>query len=154
MDDRAFRVSIAHINAMVETKTDKDGPLDEARVKEVAQNALKSYYPTFLHTYLRNLEVTDIITLMFFITKQFGATEPLSSLKKTLTPFKIKILNAIGDAAMLDKGSLLDKTTTYFRENPADSESDIEQYVQRILSEIKNNTKRTAPKLERIVSQY
>lgn len=154
MDERAFRVSIAHVNAMVETETNKDKPLDEARVKEIAQDALKSYYPTFLHTYLRNLEVTDIITLMFFVTKQFGDTEPQSSLKKTLTPFKIKILNAIGDAAMLEKGSLLDKTTNYFRENPADSESDIEQYVQKTLTEIKNNTKRTAPKLERIISQY
>ena len=91
---------------------------------------------------------------MYFITKQFGDSAPQNSLEKALTPFKIKILNAIGDSALLDKGSLLDKVTSYVRENPTTKEEEIDSYVQQMLGEIKINTKRTGPKIERIIQQY
>jgi hypothetical protein len=156
MDDRAFRISLAYVNAMVEPnrEDDKKEPLDEKKIRELSRSALESYYPTFIQSYLRNLDITEIISLMFFITNQFGETAPQESLEKALTPLKVKILNSIGDSAMLEKGSLLDKVTAYFKENPPEAKNDIDSYVQQILGQIKNNTKRTVPKLERIISQY
>lgn len=156
MDSRAFGVSLAYVNAMVDDpqQEDNNAPFDEKTVRELSQNALESFYPTFIQSYLRNLDINQILTSMYFITKQFGDTAPQDSLEKVLTPFKIKILNAIGDAAMLEKGSLLDKITGYFKENPTSSEEDISGYVQKELGVIKNNLKRTAPKLERIIDQY
>lgn len=156
MDDRAFKVSLASVYAMVDPNQDDTTkePFDQKKVRDLTQSALKSYYPTFLHTYLRNLDITQIIALMFFVTRQFGETAPQESLEKALIPYKLKILNAIGDSALLDKGSLLDRITAYFAENPPEVESDIDQYVQQQLGEIKQNTKRTVPKLERIISLY
>ena len=153
MDDRAFRISLAHLTAMAEPK-ENTGTLDEAQVKKLIQDALKSYYPTYIHSFLRNLDINQIISLMFFTVHQFGETAPSESLLKILNPLKIKILNAIGDSAMLAEGSLLEKIMTYFKENPTNSEDEIDQYVQKVLGEIKINLKRTVPKLERILSQY
>lgn len=156
MDNRAFRVSLAYVNAMVEDpqQEDKNAPFDEKKVRELSQDALESFYPTFIHAYLRNMDINQIISSMYFLTQQFGNTAPQDSLEKALTPLKNKILNSIGDAAMLDRGSLLDKITGYFKENPTSSEEEISQYVQKELGVIKNNLKRTVPKLERITEQY
>lgn len=148
MNDRAFRVSLSYVTDQTEEN------LDSNKIKELAKEALSSYYPTFLHTYLRSLDITEIISLMFFVTKQFGDKEPQDFLEKALLPVKVKILNAIGDSALLEKGSLLDKVTAYFNENPPKQEDDIDQYVQHLLNEIKNNTKRTGPKMDRIITQY
>lgn len=156
MDERAFRISLA---SLVESKTETESEeknrevLDEQRIKELAQDALKSYYPTFLHSHLRNLNINELISLMFIIVSQFGKSEPQKLLNQTLTPLKTKILNNIGDAALLEKGSLLDKVCDYFRENPPDTTSDVETYVKQMLTKIRNNTKRSVPKLERVVTQ-
>jgi len=157
MDNRAFKVSLAFLNiaqtppVVEETKGEL---LSEDEIKKLTQNALKTYYPTFIQSYIRNLDVNTLLTLMYFLVKQFNSsTIPQENLAKLITPLKMKILSYIAETAMLDKGSLLETVTTYFKENPTALEEDVEKYVQQLLTSIKINTKRALPKVNRLYTQ-
>jgi len=153
MDNRAFKISLAFLN-ISKTPQETEEFFSDIDLKKHTQNYLKRYYPTFIQAYIRNLDTNTLISLMYFLVKQFNvSTVPQENLAKLITPLRNKILNSIMETAFLDSGSLTETIMQYFKENPTKSEDDVSDYIQQLLTSIKNNTKRSLPKLNRLYTQ-
>ncbi len=159
MNPKAFKIAMLHLSQNMEipekespsNKSQDNEKLTLTQRKQVISESLDSYYSPVINAYLRQYD--DLGHLMIaaqYAVSKFG-DNAIQDFHARLGNIKVKILNAVGDTAIQEKGSLKDK---FSQDKTIEtmSEEEIDSYVRSELGSIKRDTLTKTKKIQSLLS--
>ena len=159
MNPSTFKVAMLHISQNQEDTSNEDPSVTEnildkekltlTQKKKIIEDSLDSYYSPVINAYLRKYDnIGQLVVAALSVVSQFGDdTKNLDNFEDKLGNFKVKILNAVGDTAMEDKGSL--KET--FLNDPETSgmgADELDDHIRSFLGDMRRDTMTKVKKIQ------
>lgn len=164
MNPSAFKVAMLFVSqnqevspneepSETETQLDEKAKLTLTQKKSIIEDSLDSYYSPVINAYLRKYDdVGQLMVAALDIVSKFGDdAKNLTSFSSQLGNFKVKVLNAVGDTAMAEKGSLKDT----FLKDPKTAgmnADELDEHIRSVLGEMRRDTMAKVKKIQTLLS--
>jgi len=146
--DRTYRIALTYLAK--DEALEKQ--IDETKVRSLAKKSIKESLETLLFPFLRQLPVSKLFEISNYVLSDFSPTKvPTDYFSKSLINLKIKILESLLNAALLDKDSLTDVIVDYVKANPDMTDTEIETHIRTMMTTIKRNALSYLRRIEQLL---
>jgi len=157
MNPSAYKVAMLYMSQNQEDSSNEDPSVieknDNAKLtlsqkKKVIEDSLDTYYSSVINAYLRKYnDISELVFAASSVISQFGDGNNSEAFSDELNNLKVKILNAVGDIAMRDSGSLKSNILNDPKTSSMSSD-ELEDYIRSILGNIRRDASTKVKKIK------